>query len=143
MTKVTSIKEKVIKTYCISTRKHVCRSYVEQLFSLVEHLQTFPGRLNMLFRVPTEIQKHNSMIFPWFSMINKCNFNDFNAQSQTSPFSRMVTTLSINVECSNSNVFKYYKHACRPCMHFEIIKLETTRSQKTSCQTHKFCVSDS
>ena len=25
----------------------------------------------------------------------------------------------------------------------EIIKLETTSSQKTICQTHKFCVSDS
>ena len=31
MTKVTSIKEKVIKTFCISTRKHICRSNVEQL----------------------------------------------------------------------------------------------------------------
>ena len=29
------------------------------------------------FRVPTAIQKHNSMIFPWFSMINKCNFHDY------------------------------------------------------------------
>ena len=27
------------------------------------------------------------------------------------------------------------KHDCRPCMHIEIIKLETTSSQKTSCQT--------
>ena len=34
------------------------------------------------------------------------------------------------------------KHACRPCMYFEI-KLETTSSQKTSCQTHKNCVSNS
>ena len=28
-------------------------------------------------RIPTAIQKHNSMIFPWFFMINKCNFYDY------------------------------------------------------------------
>ena len=38
----------------------------------------------------------------------------------TSPFSGIFTTLSINLECSNSNVFKKIKHACRPRMHFEI-----------------------
>ena len=26
---------------------------------------------NVKIKVPTEIQKHNSMIFPWFSMNNK------------------------------------------------------------------------
>ena len=29
------------------------------------------------------------------------------------------------------------QHACRPCMHFEIIKTWNTSSQKTSCRTHK------
>ena len=35
------------------------------------------------------------------------------------------------------------KHACRVYMDFEIFKIETTSSQKTSCHTHKVCVSDS
>ena len=37
-------------------------------------------------------------------------------------------------ECSGQ---QQQQHACRPCMHFEIIKLETTSSQKTRCWTHK------
>ena len=36
-------------------------------------------------RVPTGIQKHNSMIFPWFSVINKCNFHDYLMHSLEPP----------------------------------------------------------
>ena len=61
---------------------------------------------HILGRVPTEIQKHNSMIFPWFSMANNVNSITFNAWPPTSPFRSIFTTQSINVKCSNSNTFK-------------------------------------
>ena len=72
-------------------------------------------------RVPTEIQKHNSMIFPGFSIINNVISMTIWCTASNLPFSGIITTLSINVEYSNSNVFKIsllVDHA----MHFEIIK---------------------
>ena len=67
-------------------------------------------------RAPTGIQKHNSMIFPWFSMIND--------------------VISMTIECMASNLsfkqhlhhaehkcgMQHQQHACRPCMPFKIIK---------------------
>ena len=63
----------------------------------------------------------STMKFPWL----------FNALPPTSPFSSIFTTLSINVECSNKSMF--VDHACI----LKSLKLETTSSQKTCCQTHK------
>ena len=48
------------------------------------------------------------MQFPWL----------FNARPQTHPFSGIFTTLRM----SAATVKYLNKHACRPCMHFKIIK---------------------
>ena len=43
------------------------------------------AHLHFTIRVPTEIQKHNSMIIPWVTMINKCNFHDYSMHSLQPP----------------------------------------------------------
>ena len=65
--------------------------------------------IHVRHRVPTEIQKHNSMIFH----DQQCNFHEHLMHGLQPPL--------LNAEYSNSNPY-LIKHACRPCMHFEIIK---------------------
>ena len=76
---------------------------------------------NIWYRVPTEIQKHNSMIFH----DQQCNFHDYLMHGLQPP----LLALSINGECSNNSM--HVDHACI----LKLLKLETTSSQKTSCWT--------
>ena len=88
------------------------------------HLQ--PGRYSCLLQRETGLitgfpQKLKTQ-FHDFSMIfhdQQCNFHDlFNARLTASPFSGSFTMQIINAE----TVMYVNKHACRLCMHFEIIK---------------------
>ena len=63
--------------------------------------------------------KHNSMIFPWFFMINNVFQRLFNAWPPTSPFNDILTMLSM---WNAASVMYLNKHAFRSCMHFEIMK---------------------
>ena len=52
--------------------QHFFENRKRKVFEVLEHL---PYSIIIIsetleLRVPNEIQKHNSMIFPWFSMIN-------------------------------------------------------------------------
>ena len=67
----------------------------------------------LLYRVPTEIQKHNSMIFH----DQQYNFHDYLMHSLKPPL------LAASSPLRNAETAMYLnKYACRLYMHFEIIK---------------------
>ena len=86
------------------------------------------SKCKQCIRVPTEIQKHNSMIFH----DQQYNFHDYLMHGlQTAHFSSIFTMRSNNAEFSNNSML--LNHACI----LKLLKLGTTSSQKTSCWTHK------
>ena len=69
-------------------------------------------------RVSTEIQKHNSMIFSMIFHDQQCNFHDYFKKYMASnlPFQQH------RHHAEHKYGMQQQQHACKSCMHFEIIK---------------------
>ena len=63
------------------------------------------------FRVPTEFQKHNSMINDVISLMHGLNLPLLAAASSHREYL-----------CHAATIIYLNKHACTPCMNFEIIE---------------------
>ena len=76
----------------VDLRKHNLKDRINQgLSNLLAEMLLLSVDILTFIRVPTEIQKHNSKIFPWFSIINN--------------------VISMTIKCTASNLpFKQHLH---------------------------------